>query len=421
MPEFSFVHAADLHLDSPLRGITREMQRHPALARAVAEATFAAYRNLVELCLRERVDFLLLAGDLYDVEEQSLRAMLVFRDGLARLAEAGIAVYLVHGNHDPYGSRSEAVALPPNTQVFAPGKPQTQVFTRGGEALAAISGVSHKANREPANLARRFPERPAGLFHIGLLHANVGATGHENYAPCELADLTGAQVDYWALGHVHQGRILSQTPWVVYPGNTQGRSIVEAGPRQAAWVRVGGPAEVHLELLPVDAVRWEVLTCDIAAYASLDALETGLAEALLTAGAAAGERPLLARVRLGGRGPLFAELQRDERLLTLRERLREALAGAGTPVWVEDLRRECRPELDLAQHRGSATLIGEVLRAADELRAGATPETWQKLVEPLYGYPRAGRVLTPLTAAELAQLLAEAEFQTAALLEEGGP
>ena len=188
MSRFSFLHAADLHLDTPFEGLGAA---HPQVAAALRDASLQAWDRLVQEAVRRRVAFVLLAGDLYDGPERGLRAQLRFRRGLHRLAEAGVEVFVVHGNHDPLEEGWSALRdLPPGVHVFGPGDPEAVPVVRGGRRIALVHGVSYATRAERANLARRFVRAPGEGLQIGLLHAHVeGQAGHDPYAPCSLDDL----------------------------------------------------------------------------------------------------------------------------------------------------------------------------------------------------------------------------------------
>jgi len=233
---FSFVHAADLHLDSPFKGVTAES---PAIAGSLHSATFDVYNSLIDLCIEKQVQFLLIAGDIYDGADRSLRAQLRFRDGLQRLADKNIQAFVVHGNHDPFKGHSRSIDWPEGIHVFSYRKVKSIPFKIDNSPLALISGISHENISITTNLAKKFESHDPDLFQIGLLHCNVGKdTGHEAYAPCELQDLIKTGLDYWALGHVHERKILHKDPYVVYPGNTQGRNIREQNERGCYLIQV---------------------------------------------------------------------------------------------------------------------------------------------------------------------------------------
>jgi hypothetical protein len=408
MTRFSFVHASDLHLDSPFAGVTATA---PEVAERLRTATFDAFDNIVRLCIERRVDFLLVAGDVYDGADRSLRAQLRFRDGLQRLAEHGIRAFVVHGNHDALEGWSSAIEWPVGVRVFGE-EVATVAVERDGAPIALVSGISYPRRQESRNLARLFGggNDAGGPFHIGLLHANAGAnTQHDPYAPCDLADLLGRGIDYWALGHIHARQTMHEHPHVVYPGNPQGRHMRETGERGCVVVRVHGRV-AEVEFAAVDAVRWQEVELDIGGLETIDALDTALDANLFAAVSSTGDRPLICRVRLGGRGPLHRELRRDDAPAQFLERLRERWSEARPFVWIEAVDVACQPEIDLAQRREGQDLAAELLRAADGWRAGDLRESLWRAVAPLYDDPRLRQVLRAPDLEELERLLAEAEM-----------
>ncbi|MEX2264570.1 MAG: DNA repair exonuclease [Bryobacteraceae bacterium] len=397
MAHFSFIHAADLHLDTPFSAVSCDGR----------EATFRAYDRVIDACLEHRVDALLIAGDVFDSTEKSLRAQIRFVQGLEKLASARIQIFVVHGNHDPLDGWYASLRMPPNVHVFRE-RVETCELRRDGELLARIAGVSHPKKKEVRNLARLFPERQGDAFHIGLLHCNVGGeTGHEAYAPCEIDDLRRAGYDYWALGHVHEKRIFSRLPWVVYSGNTQGRSIREKGARGCYLIEVERNAVAgEPRFLETDAVRWLAAQVDATAFDSLDDLRTALI-------ARCEELPSsIVRFTVTGRSSLYTDLDRagtpDDLLLALREQ-----AGLlQHPVWVESLEFSLGPEIDLAARKRNSDFLGDLLNCADLLTAGDL----RRELEPLF---RRHRYLDMPNDEELQQLAREAQWLCADLLTRG--
>lgn len=406
----TFVHASDLHLDSPFVGVT---VRAPEVAEALRRATFDAFDNVVRLCIDRRADFLLVAGDVYDGADRSLRAQLRFRDGLARLAARGIAVFVVHGNHDPLDGWSSAIEWPAGVHVFRD-QVETVPVSRKGIPIAVVSGISYAQRQEHRNLARLFDARDArsgdAPFHVGLLHTNVGRNPeHDPYAPCDIADLLGRGVDYWALGHIHARQILCDEPHVVYPGNIQGRNIRETGARGCMVVEVDGD-RLNLEFVPIDVVRWHALDCDISAIATVDALEAALGERIEGAFALSENRPSICRLRLGGRGPLYTELRRLGHAEQLLERLRERYDARQPFSWIEQIDLDCQPEFDIEQRRKSDDLGGEILRAAAAWREGDLRQALGSALGPLYSHYRLSKLLDAPDRDGLERLLLDAEL-----------
>lgn len=405
---FRFVHVADLHLDSPFKGVSPQA---PHVAEALRRATFCAYENAIDLCIDEQVDFMVVAGDVYDGADRGIFAQLRFRDGLERLGRAGIRAFVVHGNHDPASGWASRIAWPETVHVFGSEDVEAVPVARNGETLCHVHGISHPTADERRNLARLFSgDLPRSPFRIGLLHCNVGTrTGHAPYAPCDTRDLRATKIDYWALGHVHQRAILGESPHIVYPGNTQGRSVREAGPRGGYLVDVSASGAVTATFRPLDAVRWAAIDVPIDGVATIDALDARIHEALAAARAEASPRPVVARLRLSGRGPLHAELRRDGTLAQLTARAREAQAACGGSAfaWVERVDSDARPDTDLASMAHRDDLVGEIVRVVQACQESPTA-AFEEALKPVFGSPRFRRALDGLTDEEMARLLDEA-------------
>ncbi len=375
---FSFVHAADLHLDTPFRGVPVES----ALLGAFQQATFRAFTGIVDVCLRERVTFLLLAGDLFDLKDRSVRARLALRRELERLHAAGIQTFIVHGNHDPLSGDRGTLALPDSVKVFGPAWEEVEV-RREGQVLCRVQGVSYPDVEVRENLSARF-HRTAPGFTVGLLHANLGgAEGHANYAPCTLEDLAARGLDYWALGHVHTRAEypLPNGAVAVYPGNPQGRHVNETGARGCVLVDVE-EGRSRRRFVPVDRVRWHRLEVSLAGIGSLDALLAALVERVDGACAETLDGHAV-RLTLVGRGPLHRELSPPEALAQLEAELREQLAQRHPPVLLESLRDTSRPELDLVAARLGGGFAGTLLAEAEATSAdpAALEALWDESAE----------------------------------------
>ncbi len=381
MPEaaprrFCFVHAADLHLDTPFDGVHAVA---PRIAAALREASLQAFDEVVELARRRSAAFLLVAGDVYDGAERGLRAQLRFRDGLARLAADGIESFVVHGNHDPVETGWSAVrAWPEGVKVFGTRSPEVVPVARDGEVIATVQGISYARRATTENLALRFcrPEGPG--LHVGLLHCNVAGAGegHDNYSPCSLDDLRRARLDYWALGHVHSGGILAEgsgpgDPWVVYPGNTQARSgrRSERGPKGAVVVHVEDGRVLRVEQVACDRVRFVELECPVEGLEGLDGLEQLLDRLADEALEQAEGRSLVLRARLAGRGPLHDALRRTGAVEELLEHLREGASDQEPFLWWDEIADRSLPPQDLGLLRGRGDFASDLLSLSDELKS----------------------------------------------------
>jgi len=378
MSEFRFVHAADLHLDSPMQGL----ERYPsAPVDAVRSASRAALRNLVDLCLAEEADFLLLAGDLYDGDWRDYHTGLAFAAEMARLAVAGIRVVWIRGNHDAASQITRRLRLAEGVTELPADAPGSQVFEDLG---VAVHGQSYPQRDVTDNLASAYPPPHPDLFNIGLLHTALeGRAGHAPYAPCRLSDLVARGYDYWALGHVHARDVVHREPWVVFPGNLQGRHSGECGPKGASLVEVEAGRVASVEHRPLDVVRWARIAVDLEGVDSIDsALErsvTGLHEAAL----AAEGRILAARLELSGRCGVHEALLGDpERWLAeLQAHGAEVATEVGVEVWIEQARLRTQSSLGLAAIRSGGGPLGELLAAMAQLEA--RPEGLEGLLEGL--------------------------------------
>mgnify|MGYP001226903225 CR=1 FL=1 len=385
MKGFRFLHAADLHLDSPFKGLS---EPPPAIARVIRDAALSALDRLVQTALEEQVDFVLIAGDVYDLRDRSLRAELRFLQAVERLQEAGIGVYVVHGNHDPLDGRRAALKWPDNVYFFAADQVESIIaHSRDGHPVARIHGISYPTASVTRPLAPLFQAVDEPLYQIGLLHCNVDANrAHANYAPCSLEDLLRTRMDYWALGHVHERRILHCEPWVVYPGNMQGRHIRETGPRGCYLVNVDENRNTKLDFRPLDAVRWHEITIDISALDSEQQLYDHAASAMEKARQDSDLGAIL-RIVWTGRGPLSDLIRREEVRDELLQSLREAetyangceetwnhdspVAAAsgrgGRWVWLLPFQVETGDHRELSDWYGKNGFIGDLAQLVQEL------------------------------------------------------
>jgi DNA repair protein SbcD/Mre11 len=327
---FSFIHAADLHLDSPLIGLA---ERDEALATAFRQASRRAFNNLIDTAIKDEVDFVIIAGDLFDGDWRNYETGLFFARGMGQLHRAAIPVFKVRGNHDAECIFTRKLELPPNVTVFGSRKAESVELDELG---AVLHGRSFAARSCADNLAATYPPAHGGRVNIGVLHTSLGGyEGHEPYAPCSINDLVGRDYHYWALGHVHAAnRVAIEPCWIVYPGCLQGRNIREHGPKGAVRVSVRDDGAIKVEDLVLDAARWAAVTVPLnGAEAMADAL-TCVRAAVQPAADQAEGRPLAVRIRLeGGAASLHGRLALDREALTAE--IRAALFAVGTEIMVE--------------------------------------------------------------------------------------
>ncbi len=371
MEQLRFVHAADLHLDSPFRGLG---DVSPDLRDRLQSATLGALQRIVDHTISSKSDFLLVAGDLYDSRDRSLRALLAFRRQMERLAERDISVYIVHGNHDPLNGWGSEFQLPPNVTTFS-GRTDCEPFIRRGREVASITGVSYMRERVMENLAASF--KPAGNspYSVAVLHANVGGqTGHADYAPATVEELSSAGFHYWALGHVHTRSVLATDPaTIVYPGNPQGRHARESGPRGCYQVDVDTHGRAHLQFVETNLVRWAHLDVSIAGLSRI----SGLIDAMLEQGRQVSARfdgPTVVRCTVTGNGALHRDLHKDG----IEEELREELHSV---VPTESVRIATGPELDFESLCRTETVVSDFVNLTRQ--ALDDPAVRQRLAESL--------------------------------------
>ena len=364
MASFRFLHAADIHLDSPLRGLIG--QEGNAVER-VRTATREALDQLVDCAIEEQVNFLIIAGDLYDGDWRDYKTGLFFIGQMGRLNKAGIPVYLLHGNHDAQSQITKRLELPDNVHVFGTRKPETFEIE---ELNVALHGQSFRQREVTVNLVPGYPEPASGAFNIGVLHTALGGReGHANYAPCSLDDLVNKGYDYWALGHVHQAAVLHERPHVVFSGNLQGRHVRETGTKGAYLVAVEEKEITELASLPCDVVRWVVLPVPLNDAESIGDVTDRVRGALESAVANEADGRLLAcRIVFEGRTEVHEQLVSSEDQV-LAEARASALGLGDEVAWVEKIVIDTEAVVDpqaLAQREDA---IGELQRMLQDARS----------------------------------------------------
>jgi exonuclease SbcD len=323
---FRFIHTADLHLDAPLKSLALKDEE---LSELVGNATRRALERIVDLCLEEKVDALLIAGDLYDGDMRSMKTAAFLVSEMERLQAADINVFMIRGNHDAESVVTRELEFPSNVHVFSGHGGTVELPERG----VAVHGVSFSKPQAPESLLPKYKPPVPGLFNIGLLHTSLaGAAGHDTYSPCSVSDLQTHGFDYWALGHVHARQVHTEAPHVVMPGMPQGRDIGEAGSKSVTLAtvqdgivsleeRVTSEVEFAREAVALDGIDdWR------------DALEA--IDAVLNSAAMSMSRHSVLRLELSGKTPLAWRLRRDSDLLL--EQVSNRARGKGS-VWIDKI------------------------------------------------------------------------------------
>jgi DNA repair exonuclease SbcCD nuclease subunit len=410
-----FIHAADLHLDAPFQGLGAEDER---VGQELAEATYVAWTRIVDEAIRREVDFVLVAGDLYNAADRSLRSQMRVREQAQRLDEAGIGLFVVHGNHDPLDGWSAGLELPASAIVFQGGSTQRAVAVEDGDFVCAVYGRSFGTRAEGSDFSAGYRREPADTVAIGLLHANVGNnTDYDPYAPCTLEALRAAGMDYWALGHIHKHEVLSTQPYAVYAGSPQGLNPRETGAHGCCAVSISRSGDVSFEFVELAPLAWASVEVDAEGVESLDRLEA-LVSGHLDDARDAACRPVLARVRVRGRAPVHADLARPAVLRDLADGLRASQLAREPWVWLDRLVDSTAPTIDFEALAESPEFSGEVARIAAEL--AADPSALESLVADL-AEPVAGKLSGYSPGLDAEALLGRARDRALdLLLREGG-
>jgi DNA repair exonuclease SbcCD nuclease subunit len=354
------LHAADLHIDSPLRGL----DRYPGAPVArIRGATRAALSGLVDFCLEAKVDALLLAGDLYDGDWPDYATGLFFCKEMSRLRAADVRVYSVRGNHDAQNKMTKRLRLPENVVELSTKAPETFHDDRLG---LAVHGQGFPTRDVKDDLSAGYPPPLPGYFNVGLLHTSLtGRPGHDDYAPCSVASLVDKGYSYWALGHVHTREVVHQAPYVVFPGNLQGRHARETGAKGATLVEVASGEVAALTHVPLDVLRWAAVEVDVTAARNTDdALEAARA-ALERAIDEADGRLVCARVHLVGESACHAALAGDPE--AVESQIRAVANDFIDSLFVEKVVIGTRARVDRAALRRRDDALGQLLVGLDAL------------------------------------------------------
>ena len=411
MTQLRFVHAADLHLDSPFTGMRAEAPSN--VADALYRATFDAYDNIIDLCISECVDALLVAGDIYDSADRSLRAQRAFINGLGRLDEAEIRSFVCHGNHDPLDGWEARLTYPPSCHRFGPSFERVPVFVEDHDR-AVVSGISYPTRDVMRNLVSDLDTVDSDSFSIGLVHASVGNNpGHAPYAPCTLEDLVQSGIHYWALGHVHNQQVLHERePTVVYPGNPQGRHSNETGPRGVYLVEVSDSGEIMLDFRSTDIVRWVRPVLDISKVETEQDLLDRIGELLQESLSSTAGRCAVARITLSGRGVLYDYLRRPETIEGLREDINQEWERRSPFVWCERIENQTESPFNREERLEGSDFVAEFLRVCDRAKTDRAfqDQIIQDFLE-LYGHRTHKRNLRapPSNEEEISAVIDEAE------------
>ena len=414
-----FLHASDLHIDSPLRGLDRY---EGAPVTRLRTATRAALERLVDMAISVRIDFVLFAGDIYDRDWQDFHTGLFFREQMVRLGRADIRVFIVQGNHDAQGVITRQLPLPANVTVFSSRTAQT---FRVDELSVAIHGRSFPERAVDEDLVPSYPAPVADFFNIGILHTSLnGRAGHDTYAPTDIATLVAKGYDYWALGHVHAREVVAEVPRIVFPGNLQGRHANEIGAKGCELVTVEA-GRMEAEFVALDVVRWNQVVVPLDGLDRLEGLGDAFRKALEPALVGAADRLHAVRVTLTGSTALHQlEANQPGTLAAAVQAAAQDVSDA--EVWIEQVRLELTTPMNRIEAAQRQDAVGELIRLVDSIAgddAELASRSRSELGDLLHALPSevttgvtTGDVLQLDNSADLRALLTDAEATVLARL-----
>ena len=337
--EFTFIHCADLHLGSRFKGLA---DYNRSLAESMRESVFESFERIVDLAIDRKADALIISGDVFDDSNELPSTRMRFVQQLSRL---DIPVFICRGNHDSSTSWDASIPYPDNVHEFGT---EAESYEFGD---VQIIGISYAQPHEDRNLAQMIAGDPS-RFTIACIHCDIDSYSEGYpYAPCSVSDLSGRSVDYWALGHIHKRNVVSESPYIVYPGNIQGRSFKETGEKGAYVVKVSSGRIESLAFFPTQTYQWSDLTVDIGGKTLSDVVSE--LKPVLKDGS-------IARIRFIGSGEL------DTMLRSNREDVRRSIASS-TGFLISEIIVDTSPELDLESLAGGKDMRAAIIRSADNI------------------------------------------------------
>ncbi|MEH7110327.1 metallophosphoesterase family protein [Bacillus sp. JJ1764] len=396
MKKISFIHAADLHLDSPMIGL----QHLPIqLFNRVKESTFTAFKKITEAAIKLEVDFVILAGDLFDGEDRSLRAQSRFRMEMLKLAEKEISVYVIHGNHDHLNGSWVHLDMPENVHIFKP-EVESKLHTTKSGVTVRLYGFSYPTRHVYERKIDNYQKTEGADFHIGILHGNEGAgTEHDNYAPFLVKDLQEKDFDYWALGHIHKRTILSEMPPIIYPGNIQGRNKKETGAKGFYHISLT-ELEPTADFIESSDIVWETIEVDASSADSLQDI-LFLCQSTINQCRKEGIGTFL---DLTLKNILLEDVQEKRTMeAELFELLLDDEKDEHSFVWVVELTIQEKMEVDKEQLKKEANFYSELFSTIEQLEEAGIGRN------SLYDHHVGKKFLSPLSMEEQKELLKKAE------------
>ncbi len=386
--QISFIHAADLHIDSPFKGFTH-LPDH--LKEDVLASTFTAVDQLVRTAIAKDVDFVLLVGDIFDHVLHSLKAQVHVRKACEQLAEHQIDVFMSFGNHDYLKGAPFQLTYPPNVHLFRSEEVTHFPYQKNGETYAHIYGFSYENQAVTTNKAHTFQIHQNHVpFHIAMLHGSFDQnTDHEPYAPFRLTDLLKTPFDYWALGHVHQRTVLHEDPPIIYPGNIQGRHRLETGEKGCYYVRME-EGHTTTTFIPLHSIEFVQIDLDVYTCTTIEDLEREIKKQVDDYTTAS--TPVLIHLTCTRANPTLIQLMQHGYVRDLIDLLNEMYSHLPTWVFIY--------AIDLKKNEQLIEKVQMEDHFLTELHHVWETASTDKMLESLYEHPQARKFLPRLTMEE---------------------
>jgi len=404
---FKFIHCSDLHIDSPFKGFSSVEH---SLVEILRQSTYQAFQNIVELALKEEVEAVLIAGDIYDGAEKSLEAQLKFRRGLQQLSDAEIDTFIVHGNHDPLDSWSASLGWPERVHVFSGTQVECIPVEKNGVVKAYIHGISYPQRDVRENLAQKFSRGNGEGFAVGLLHSNVGhQPGHDNYAPCSMDDLIAGEMDYWALGHIHRFHVLRESnPAVVYSGNSQARHMRESGEKGCCLVTLNENTVPLIQFIPIDTVRYIQGEVDLSGTIALEEVIHAVRSRCEYFADQIKQRDVFLALSLNGRTQVHSELKRGNAIKELQEEIRTYFQGRTPSIWL-NLKLDTAGIYDIESLREGKDFVGDLINLFEVEEKEESFADLKEVLKPVFETWQGKKYLHNLSGEEMKDLLVQAK------------
>lgn len=367
MAKIRFIHCSDLHIDTPFKGLS---QLNNTLANRLKNATTKSLDNIVNLCIKENADFLLIAGDIFNSDQQSLSAQLNFAKALNRLNNNNIPVYFSCGNHDPLNSWLSTLHLPDSAVRLGGKEIEKHSIVKNGKIIADLYGISYLKKEVSTNLAKGFETtEPNAPFSIAMLHGTVGQAGkHIPYAPFSLEDIKNKPFDYWALGHIHKHNVIKDAhPAIVYPGNPQGRDFGETGEKGCYLVELESGSKPKLEFKQLQTIRFEEANVNIEGINDIGSLNRAV-ENIISDLTVNQDVDFLLRITLQGRTGLHKQLSAKGEIQNIQQSINDGFANNTPFVFIDSIYLQTSPDIDLKQLEKGTDFTAELYRTFLELK-----------------------------------------------------